>query len=126
MNEQQIARLVETFYAKVRSDAMLGPIFEGAIGDHWDTHLATMRTFWSSVMLGSSAYKGNPMAAHLRLPLLSASHFEHWLSLWRETAFQVAGDHGFLFVRRAESIAARLQSAVSSVQIAPAPTEPRA
>jgi hemoglobin len=114
MNETQIGQLVDGFYAKVREDGMLGPIFADAIGDQWDSHLATMRTFWSSVMLGSAAYKGNPMAAHMRLPRLSPQHFERWLMLWRETAAEVCGDQGPLFVQRAEAIAGRLLAAVSS------------
>ncbi len=114
MNEGQIGQLVDHFYAKVRRDEMLGPIFADAIGDHWDSHLATMRTFWSSVMLGSATYKGNPLAAHLRLPRLSPVHFERWLTLWRDTAAEVCGDQGALFVQRAEAIAERLLSAVTS------------
>ena len=114
MNESDIGRLVDSFYAKVREDDMLGPIFADAIGDGWDLHLATMRTFWCSVMLGSASYKGNPMAAHLRLPRLTALHFERWLQLWRETAAEVCGDQGVLFVERAQAIAGRLLSVVTS------------
>jgi hemoglobin len=65
-------------------------------------------------MLGSAAYKGNPMAAHLRLPRLDQKHFERWLSLWRETAAEVCGDQGSSFVQRAEAIAGRLLLAVTS------------
>jgi hemoglobin len=114
MNESDIGRLVDSFYAKVRQDDMLGPIFADAIGDGWNLHLATMRTFWCSVMLGSASYKGNPMAAHLRLPLLTPLHFERWLQLWRETAAEVCGDQGALFVERAQAIAGRLLSVVTS------------
>jgi hemoglobin len=125
MNEEQIGLLVDKFYAKIRQDAMLGPIFAGAIGDQWDSHLATMRTFWSSVILGSAAYKGNPMAAHLHLSRLSSLHFERWLKLWRETAVEVCGSQSALLIQRAEAIAGRLLSAVTSgvvtVPIGPAP-----
>ena len=65
LDEAMIHALVHGFYARVRADAELGPIFERAIGDHWDTHLATMCDFWSSVMLTSGRYKGNPMMAHV-------------------------------------------------------------
>lgn len=125
MNEQQIAQLVDRFYAKIRQDEMLGPIFVNAIGNRWDSHLATMRTFWSSVMLGSASYKGNPLAAHLQLPRLSSLHFERWLSLWRQTAAEVVGDDGELFVQRAEAIAGRLLLAVMSgaSKAAPVPIE---
>jgi hemoglobin len=114
LNETQIGELVNRFYAKARVDEMLGPIFAEAIGDRWDSHLATMKMFWSSIMLGSASYKGNPMAVHLRLPNLSPRHFERWLALWRETAAEVCGDRGTVFVERAEAIAGRLVSAVTS------------
>lgn len=114
MSESDIGRLVGGFYAKVRKDDMLGPIFAAAIGDGWDIHLAIMRTFWSSVMLGTASYKGNPMAAHLRLPRLTPLHFERWLQLWRETAAEVCGGQGVLFVERAQAIAGRLLSVVTS------------
>ncbi len=114
MNETQIGELVNRFYAKVREDEMLGPIFAEAIGDHWDSHLATMQMFWSSIILGSASYKGNPMAVHLRLPNLNPRHFDRWLSLWGETAAEVCGDEGTVFVERAEAIAGRLVSAVVS------------
>ena len=114
MNESDIGRLVDSFYVKVRQDDMLGPIFADAIGDGWDLHLATMRTFWCSVMLGAASYKGNPMAAHLRLPRLTPLHFERWLQLWRETAAEVCGDQSGLCVQRAKAIAGRLLSVVTS------------
>ena len=37
-NKADVAQLVHTFYAKVRKDAVLGPIFNGIIHD-WDAHL---------------------------------------------------------------------------------------
>jgi hemoglobin len=114
VNESDIGRLVDNFYAKVQRDDMLGPIFADAIGDGWDLHLATMRTFWCSVMLGAASYKGNPMTAHLRLPRLTSLHFERWLHLWRETAAEVCGDQGGLFFVRAQAIAGRLLSVVTS------------
>jgi hypothetical protein len=54
-----------TVYAKVRADSELGPIFKRAIPGDWGPHLATMHDFWSSIMLTSGRYKGNPVAVHL-------------------------------------------------------------
>ena len=51
LDEAGIRALVHGFYAKVRQDAELGPIFDRVIGDDWDNHLAKMCDFWSSVML---------------------------------------------------------------------------
>jgi hemoglobin len=51
IDEAMIHRLVHAFYAKVRLDPALGPIFNREIGDGWDHHLAKLCDFWSSVML---------------------------------------------------------------------------
>jgi hemoglobin len=84
ITEAEIAALVDRFYEKARQDPELGPVFAGAIHD-WDTHLATMRDFWSSVMLTSGRYKGNPFAAHLRHQL-RPEFFTTWLALFAEAA----------------------------------------
>jgi hemoglobin len=85
LTEDALRRLVDRFYAKVRRDARLGPIFERAIGDGWDRHLATMTDFWSSVMLTSGRYKGNPLAVHMRVEGIEAGLFPRWLELFFET-----------------------------------------
>ena len=82
--EDEIARLVDGFYAKVRADAELGPVFERAISD-WGPHLETMRKFWSSVMLTSGRYKGNPVAVHHRVQGIDIKLFDRWLALFDET-----------------------------------------
>ncbi len=62
LSDDAIRHLVDSFYAKVRADPELGPIFERAIPGDWGPHLATMHDFWSSIMLTSGRYKGNPVA----------------------------------------------------------------
>ena len=86
ITETAIRTLVDSFYAKVRRDPVLGPIFDRAIGDHWPEHLAKLADFWSSVMLTSGRYKGNPMAAHAALPDIEPAMFERWLKMFAETA----------------------------------------
>jgi hemoglobin len=58
ISEHAIQRLVDEFYAKVRADPDLAPIFNRAIPGDWGLHLATMRDFWSSVMLNVRALQG--------------------------------------------------------------------
>jgi len=91
LNEESIAILVDRFYAKVRKDSLLGPVFNGAIGDHWPEHLAKLTDFWTSVLLASSRYKGNPMMAHLPIPQMDQQHFSRWIELWQETTAEVFG-----------------------------------
>jgi hemoglobin len=84
-SDDAIRQLVDSFYAKVRADPELGPIFERAIAGDWGPHLATMHDFWSSVMLTSGRYKGNPVAVHLRLKGVEPHLFGRWLALFDET-----------------------------------------
>ena len=104
--------LVRAFYAKVRTDALLGPIFTARIRD-WEPHLQQMCAFWSSVALMSGRYHGTPMAKHLPLPV-DAEHFDRWLSLFEATAWEIcpaqAAQH---FVERARRIAESLELGIA-------------
>ena len=78
ITEAMIERLVRAFYAKVRADEVLAPVFDARIHD-WEPHLAQMCAFWSSVALMTGRYHGTPMAKHMPLPV-DAGHFDRWLS----------------------------------------------
>lgn len=112
ITEEMIERLVRGFYARVRTDAMLAPIFDARIKD-WEPHLQQMCAFWSSVALMSGRYHGAPMPKHLPLPV-DAAHFDRWLELFEATAVEVcppqAAEH---FVERARRIAASLELGVA-------------
>ncbi len=82
--EEEIAKLVHTFYAKARKDSSLGPIFEAHVID-WDAHFVQMINFWSAQLRGTSRFRGAPMPKHIALPELTAELFERWLQLFRQT-----------------------------------------
>ncbi len=85
ISEESLKVLVDSFYAKVREDASIGPVFNRAIDD-WPEHLDKLQAFWSAVMLTSGRYKGRPLPAHVKhADSISAASFERWLALWRET-----------------------------------------
>jgi hemoglobin len=105
-----IKTVVHQFYAKIRADEILGPIFDRVIGDHWDEHLAKMCDFWSSVMMMSGRYKGNPMVAHMRLKMVRPEHFDRWLGLFGETVDEVCPPAiAGIFRARAANIARSFQ-----------------
>jgi len=82
--EAALPALLDRFYARVRADAELGPVFNDAVGD-WSRHLATLADFWSSVMLTSGRYKGHPMQVHLQhAARIRPEMFERWLALWAQ------------------------------------------
>jgi hemoglobin len=113
IDEAMIERLVRAFYAKVRADALLGPVFAARIRD-WEPHLQRMCAFWSSVALMTGRCHGAPMIAHLPLPI-HAEHFDRWLALFEATADEVcppaASQH---FVERARRIAESLELGIAS------------
>ena len=112
ITETQIERLVGTFYARIRDDALLGPIFAARVED-WDTHLKKMCAFWSSVALMSGRYSGQPMQAHLPLPV-DGTHFARWLAIFEETANEVCTPAGAAhFMERARRIAESLRMGIA-------------
>ncbi|HMD19934.1 MAG TPA: group III truncated hemoglobin [Alloacidobacterium sp.] len=110
VNESSIAVLIDRFYTRVRQDDILGPVFAKEIGDEWERHLETMRAFWSSLMLASGRYKGNPMLKHLLLlPRIDSEHFERWLGIWQQTTSELfPPEAAATFKRKAESMGERL------------------
>lgn len=91
-NLEDIKKMVNTFYAKVRKDELLGPIFNERIGDHWDEHLSKLHSFWQSILLNERTYTGHPFPPHAQLPI-DKEHFDRWLFLFTETVDKLfAGD----------------------------------
>lgn len=84
VDAEYIASFVERFYARIRHDELLGPIFAERIAD-WPAHLARMKAFWRSVLHNSGEFSGNPMLKHMIIPGLEERHFAHWLGLFYAT-----------------------------------------
>lgn len=113
IDEPMIRTLVDTFYARVRSDPLLGPIFHRAIED-WDEHIEKLCRFWSSVALMTGAYKGTPMRVHAELSDITPAHFDRWLDLFQVTAVETCPpDAAGFFVDRANRIAESLQLGIA-------------
>jgi|AraplaMF_Col_mLB_1032019.scaffolds.fasta_scaffold85990_2 hemoglobin len=103
LDEQQLASLVDRFYEQVRVHPELGPVFNAAIDD-WPEHKRLLTSFWSSVLLGTRSYRGQPMAAHRPHPI-RPEHFDQWLALWQATADSLlAPEHAALAREHAEKI----------------------
>jgi len=81
---KHIQFLVDQFYGKIKTDDLLGDIFNGIIQDEWPSHLDKMYRFWETVLLDKHTYKGSPFLPHAQLPV-EKKHFERWLSLFTET-----------------------------------------
>ncbi|MBF9219634.1 group III truncated hemoglobin [Hymenobacter ruricola] len=107
--EADIVRLVDAFYARVNEDGLLRPIFNDVAQVDWAHHLPTMYDFWSSVLLGTSRYKGRPMAKHFPLPI-KGEHFRRWLALFTASVDELfSGPKAADAKARAQSIGAMFE-----------------
>jgi hemoglobin len=113
IDERMIERLVRTFYERARRDPLIGPIFESKVQD-WEAHIEQLCAFWSSVALMSGRYHGQPLVAHLPLPV-DTLEFNRWLEIFAETAEDVcpppAAAH---FLERAHRIAGSLEMGIAA------------
>ena len=114
ITEDSIAVMIEVFYNEVRRHPTLGPIFEAAIAENeWPDHLQTMRNFWSSVMLASGRYSGNPVSVHRAVAGLERPLFADWLALFTATAAALFDpEPAAEFSAKAHRIAGSLQMAL--------------
>lgn len=79
-----IQLLVNTFYAKVQQDDLIGPIFNAKIQDNWTPHLEKMYRFWQTILLETHTYSGSPFPPHKHLPV-NQVHFDRWMQLFSTT-----------------------------------------
>ncbi|WP_405285346.1 group III truncated hemoglobin [Gaopeijia maritima] len=124
ITEEQIHTLVHGFYGRIRTDGELGPIFEKRFAGRWDAHLSRMCDFWSTVMLASGRYRGNPLESHRRIPELRSVHFDRWLALFGEVAHEVLPLH---IARDVEGRAQRMRAVLERhlpTTPSPASTDP--
>lgn len=87
-SQNDIKLLVDTFYNKVKSNEVIGYIFNEVAKVDWQLHLPKMYSFWSSIILGEQTYEGNPMLAHIKLSKLTPlteKEFSEWLLLFNGT-----------------------------------------
>jgi hemoglobin len=76
-----ISKLLHHFYADVRQDPLIGPIFNAKIKD-WKHHLEIITSFWATLIGGPRTYGRAMPMKHLPLGLRE-EHFERWLFLWQ-------------------------------------------
>ncbi len=106
-NRNDIIRLVDTFYEKIKTDQVIGFIFNEVANVNWENHLPKMYDFWENVLFFTGNFDGNPMQKHKELHNkcpLSHAHFDHWNEVFRLTVDE-------LFIgEKAEEIKLRAKS----------------
>jgi hemoglobin len=112
LDGQGLREVVDAFYARVRCDAELGPVFNNAIDD-WPEHLGKLADFWSSVMLTSGRYKGQPVPAHRKhLDVITPHLFTRWLALWADVT------NAMMEPKAASALQAKAARIAESLQLA--------
>ena len=112
-DRQDISVLVRTFYAKIREDVVLGPIFIANITD-WESHLDLLTDFWETQLFLKRKYHGNPVTAHQEVDdkmnhTITSEHFGLWLNLWFETIDELfTGEVAWIAKNRAQKMSTML------------------
>ena len=111
--EAALPALLDRFYRRVREDVVLGPVFNAVVHD-WPEHLERLSAFWSSVMLTTGRYKGNPMMKHLvHADRITPAMFQRWLALWAQTTEEMLSPEGAAAMQsKAQRISESLQLAI--------------
>lgn len=114
IDEAYLSLMVDAFYARIRADARLGPIFDAEIGENWDRYLDRMKRFWASVALNAGSYSGKPVVVHQGLGAVMRDDFDLWLELFRATLEDTAPTPEAVnyLMYRAERIAESLRMAM--------------
>jgi hemoglobin len=87
LTEALVRRVIDAFYAKVRQDPILAPVFNGIIKDDWPAHIDRICAFWLTATRLGSGYDGRGfMPAHLKHGAIRAEQLPQWLLLFSETA----------------------------------------
>jgi hemoglobin len=112
VDEDYIDLLLATFYARVQTHEVLAPIFRKVIGDTWDAHLKTIRSFWISFIFGNGGYNRDMGAIHKNLTDVRPEHFVIWLELFHATLKDTAPTPKAVefFMSKANRVAQGLQT----------------
>jgi len=112
-DRNDIELLINSFYDKVKQDAIIGLFFTEVVQVNWEKHLPVMYNFWENIVFQTGSYNGNPMDKHLELnkkSLITMEHFQRWILLFNETVDELfLGTNSELIKQRALSIATVMQ-----------------
>lgn len=112
-NRDDVVKLVNAFYDKVKPDETIGYFFNKVVAVDWEKHLPVMYNFWENIIFHSGGYTGNPMRMHMDLHKKSPvkkEHFNRWIQLFNETVDELfEGEKAEQAKQRALSIATVMQ-----------------
>lgn len=89
---QAITEMVDKFYALIREDEELGPIFDSRI-ENWPEHLQRMVFFWRAVLRSEPTFhvseRGAPPVLHWAIEEVRRHHYARWLGLFGSVVFEI-------------------------------------
>lgn len=88
LTRKDIEQLVNEFYGRVKTDAVIGAYFSYMSNEKWEKHLQKMYGFWENAVFFTGNYEGNPMNVHKHIHLLmpiNAEAFNQWVALFKQT-----------------------------------------
>jgi hemoglobin len=119
LGREEIVRLVDRFYEKVREDETLGFIFDKVAAIDWPSHLPKMYAFWQTVLFRDGGFRGDPIGKHARLVPLTAmgrEQFDRWLALFEETVDELfTGENAGHIKRCAADMANVIHAKINAV-----------
>ncbi len=109
-NKNDIIKLVNSFYAEVVKDELIGLFFKDI---NWENHLPTMYVFWENVLFYTGNYIGNPMLKHKliheSMPF-NTEQFNRWVLLFTQSVDKLySGEKAELIKERANNISIVMQ-----------------
>ena len=109
-NREDIEKLVNAFYDKIKADAGISYFFNDVAKVNWENHLPKVYAFFENILFSSGNYDGNPMVTHEELHKKSEvkqDHFQHWNTLFDETVDELfVGEKAGEIKQRAANISA--------------------
>lgn len=114
VSAEEISRLVDGFYAKVRRDPQLEYVIDNAIVGDWAGHLARMRAFWAAAISPEGDTPETLVGAHLRFDGMDRKLLTRWIALFDETCSELFDEPlAAAFSTKATRIAERLRGALA-------------
>jgi hemoglobin len=115
-SKEDIQKLIDLFYQKVRSDKELSIFFEVMEPENWKRHITLMCGFWENILFYAGTYSGNPMYLHKHihhLRILERVHFHKWVQLYAETCHELySGKNTEMAIHKAEKIASIMENTI--------------
>ncbi len=120
VTQAQIKLVADRFYARVRADPQLAPIFHETLGHNaeiWDAHIAKITRFWRNALLREPVYSGNPMLAHSGISTIRPEHFAIWLGIFDQVLNEILpADTAAIWSRTAHRIGRGLSLGLASTR----------